>query len=239
MREFSPDKALNREYDKFLAVITIVHLGGKLFLSARTGTMNRSIAPSVSCSIRYMCWGRSWLGAPLNKREKGARVSVGRSRWLSFTSTNSNSSEWLPSLIRKFPCSSGAKSAAWSPSSSSIGNSVSKESVHSQSEFFDVPQRCEYRTSRKPKFREFAGEQKSLLRSLCETARVLRGLATTTSIPRESRSLRYRAPRKRPQKPGLSFGLRKAARGPTVIASAFLRAVSRISRIRAVTTAKP
>ena len=65
MREFSPDKALNREYDKFLAVITIVHLGGKLFLLLLVVLIFHFECPSGRLTTIGWLEFISWLAAVL------------------------------------------------------------------------------------------------------------------------------------------------------------------------------
>ena len=54
--------------------------------------------------------------------------------------------------------------------------------------FAAVNDRTKKAASARPRRARIMASRSSLLRSLCEIVRVFRGLATTTSVPRESRN---------------------------------------------------
>src|SRR3977135_2832158 len=84
--------------------------------------MNRSIAPSLACSIRYICCGKGLPAAPLNRSEKGDRRFALFATFipLFFASTNSSSWDFLPAATRKRLFKCGEKSAGLALSSFSI-----------------------------------------------------------------------------------------------------------------------
>src|ERR1700694_5639407 len=85
--------------------------------------MNRSIAPSLACSIRYICCGKGLPAAPLNRSEKGDRRFALFATFipLSFASSNSSSRDFLPAASRKRLFKCGETSAGLALSSFRLG----------------------------------------------------------------------------------------------------------------------